>query len=171
MQTDILQSRLTQTGFIVQGPCRVKAVSIRNAASGVARVFLFDTDTVPVTATYSQTGATVTVTESAHGLNTGDTVSIGYSLDGSNRAATNGTYTITRTGADTFTITDPNSNTVSSSTDCYYVTGNNRWIFVRGIASTDIFNNYELLPGQGIRAKQKVYAVIANAISTSVFYG
>ena len=171
MQTDILQSRLTNSGWIVQGPCRVKGVSLRNAATGVGRVFLFDTNTVPVTASYGRSGTTVTVTKTAHGLQTGATVSLGFSLDGSNRAATNGTYTITRVDADTFTLTDYNTGTVSTSTTCYYVTGDNRWIWVRGLGDGDIYNNYELLPGEGIRAKQKVYAVISNVISTSVFYG
>jgi len=171
MQYDVQEARLTQSGWIVSVPCRIKGVNMRNAASGVGRVFFFDTDTTPVTASYGQSGTTVTVTKTAHGLNTGDTVSIGYSLDGSNKAATCGTYTITKTGADTFTITDPNSFTVSSATVCYYVTGNNRWIFVRGVAEGDIYNNYEIIPGEGLRAKQKVYAVISNIISTSVFYG
>ena len=171
MQTDILQSRLTQSGWIVQSACRIKGVSLRNAATGVGRVFLFDTDTTPVTAAYGRSGYTVTVTKTAHGLQTGDTVSLGFSLDGSNRSATCGTYQITRVDADTFTLTDYNTGTVSTSTACYYVTGNNRWLWVRGLADTDIYNNYELLPGQGIRAKQKVYAVINNVISTSVFYG
>lgn len=171
MQTDVKQSRLTASGWIVSQPCRVKGINMRNAASGVGRVFLFDTNVVPVTASYGQSGTTVTVTKTAHGLSTGDTVSIGYSLDGSNKAATCGTYTITKTGADTFTITDPNSFTVSSATVCYYVTGDNRWMFVRGLADGDIYNNYELIPGEGIQAKQKVYAVITTIISTSVFYG
>ena len=171
MQTDVKYSRLTQSGWMVSGPCRVKGVGLRNASSGVGRIFLFDTDTTPVTATYAQSTTTVTVTKTAHGLNTGDTVSIGYSLDGSNHAATCGTYTITRTGADTFTITDPNSATVSASTACYYVTGNNRWMWVRGLADGDIYNNFELFPAEGIQAKQKVYAVISNIISSSAFYG
>lgn len=171
MQTDVLQSRLTNSGWIVQVPSRVKAVSLRNASSGVGRVFLFDTSTVPVTATYERAGTLVTVTKSSHGLSTGDTVSLGFSLDGSNRAATCGTYTITKLTANTFTLTDPNTGTVSASTACYYVTGDSRWLWVRGLAEGDIYNNYELLPGQGIRAKQKVYAVISNIISTSVFYG
>jgi len=171
MQTDVLQSRLTNSGWIVQNACRVKGVSLRNAATGTGRVFLFDTNTIPVTASYGRSGTTVTVTKTAHGLQTGNTVSFGYSLDASNRAATNGSYTITVVDADTFTVTDYNTGTVTASTSCYYVTGDSRWLWVRGIADGDIYNNYELLPGQGIRAKQRVYAVISNIISTSVFYG
>ena len=82
MQTDVKQSRLTQTGWIVSQPCRVKGVSLRNSTAAVGRAFLFDTNTTPVTASYGQSTTTVTVTSTAHGLSTGDTVSIGYSQIG-----------------------------------------------------------------------------------------
>ena len=170
MQTDVKYSRLTQSGWIVSGPCRVKGVGLRNASSGTGRVFLFDTDTTPVTATYAQSTTTVTVTKTAHGLNTGDTVSVGYSLDGSNHAATCGTYTITRTGADTFTITDPNSFTVNSATTCYYVTGTNRWMYVKGLSAADQYVNYELIPGEGLQARQKVYVLVLGGMQSCIVY-
>ena len=170
MQTDIKQARLTQTGWIVQGPCRVKGVSLRNNASAVGRAFMFDTDTTPVTASYGQSTTTVTITSTAHGLQTGDTVSIGYVPDGSQRSATCGTYTITRTGADTFTITDPNSFTVTASTACYYVTGTNRWIYVKGLSAADQYINYEVLPGEGLQAKQKVYVFVLGGLQSCVVY-
>ena len=170
MQTDVKQSRLTQTGWIVQGPSRLKGTSLRSNGSAVGRVFLFDTDTTPVTATYGQSTTTVTITKTAHGLNTGDTVSIGYVPDASNRAATCGTYTITKTGADTFTITDPNSFTVTSSTACYYVTGTNRWIYVKGVGAADQYINYELIPGEGLRASQKVYVLVLGGMQSAIVY-
>mgnify|MGYP003343071453 FL=1 len=170
MQTDVKQSRLTQTGWIVSQPCRVKGVSLRSNGSATGRVFLFDTNTAPVTASYGQSTTTVTVTSTAHGLSTGDTVSIGYVPDGSQRAATCGTYTITKTGADTFTITDPNSFTVTSSTACYYVTGTNRWIYVKGVSAADQYINYELLPGEGLQAKQKVYVLVLGGMQSCIVY-
>ena len=170
MQTDVKQSRLTQTGWIVSQPCRVKGVSLRNSTAAVGRAFLFDTNTTPVTASYGQSTTTVTVSSTAHGLSNGDVVSIGYSPDGSQRSATCGQYQITKTGADTFTITDPNSTTVSSSTVCYYVTGNGQWLYVKGLSAADQFINYELLPGEGIRAKQKVYAIMSSSIQSCIVY-
>ena len=170
MQTDIKQGRLTQTGWIVQGPSRVKGVSLRSNGSAAGRVFLFDTNTAPVTASYGQSTTTVTVTSTAHGLSTGDTVSIGYVPDGSQRAATCGTYTITKTGADTFTITDPNSFTVTSSTACYYVTGTNRWIYVKGVGAADQYINYELIPGEGLQARQKVYVLVLGGMQSAIVY-
>ena len=170
MQTDVKQSRLTQTGWIVQGPCRIKGVSLRNSTAAVGRVFLFDTSTAPVTATYAQSTTTVTVTSTAHGLSTGDWVGIGYVPDGSQRSATCGQYQITKTGADTFTITDPNSTTVSSSTVCYYVTGSGQWLYVKGLSAADQFVNYELIPGQGIRAQQKVYTIMSSSMQSCIVY-
>ena len=172
MQTDVKQARLTQSGWIVQGPGRVKGVSLRSNGSAAGRVFLFDTTTAPVTATYGQSTTTVTITSTAHGLSTGDTVSIGYVPDASNRAATCGTYTITKTGADTFTITDPNSFTVTASTACYYVSGTNRWIYVKGVSAADQYINYELIPGEGLLARNKVYVnVLGGMQSCIVYYG
>ena len=85
MQTDVKQARLTQTGWIVSQPCRVKGVSLRNSTAAVGRAFLFDTNTTPVTASYGQSTTTVTVSSTAHGLSNGDVVSIGYVPDGSQR--------------------------------------------------------------------------------------
>ena len=170
MQTDVKQSRLTQTGWIVSQPCRVKGVSLRNSTAAVGRAFLFDTNTTPVTASYGQSTTTVTVTSTAHGLSNGDVVSIGYVPDGSQRAATCGTYSITKTGADTFTITDPNSFTVNSATTCYYVTGTNRWMYVKGLSAADQYVNYELIPGEGMQARQKVYAILNSSMQSCIVY-
>jgi hypothetical protein len=53
-----------------------------------------------LTGTYSQTGTTVTVTATAHGLITGNSV---Y-LDITSGTAVDGTYDVTVTGVDTFTV-------------------------------------------------------------------
>ena len=169
VQTDVKQSRLTQSGWIVSVPCRVKGVSIRNSTAAVGRVFLFDTTSVPVTAAYAQSGTTVTATKTAHGLVTGDVIGIGYVPDGSQRAATCGQYSITKVDADTFTITDPNSFTVSSSTVCYY-TPNGAWMYVKGLSAADQFINYELIPGEGLRAKNKVYVITSSSIQSCIVY-
>jgi hypothetical protein len=53
-----------------------------------------------LTGTYSQTGTTVTVTATAHGLNTGSSV---Y-LDFTSGTAVDGVYVVTVTGVNTFTV-------------------------------------------------------------------
>lgn len=74
---------------------------------------------VPLSGTYSRTGTLVTVTMTAHGMTTGQVAN----LDFTTGTATDGTYTVTVTGVDNFTVTD----TVSGATS-----GNvTRQIFIR----------------------------------------
>jgi hypothetical protein len=173
MQTDIRSARLTQSGWIVSSPTRIKGISVRaGGGSATGRTTLFDTSTVPVSATYTQSGTTVTVTSNAHGLTTGQSIAIAYYPNSSQISATNGNYTVTVTGVNTFTITDPNSNTQASSTTCLYAVGGNYLMFF-AIASGDIYQNYLDLPGEGLKAQQKVYAYLdsGEVYSATVFYG
>jgi hypothetical protein len=173
MQTDVRSARLTESGWIVSGPTRVKGISIRAGGGSVTgRATLFDTSTPPVSATYTQSGTTVTVTSTAHGLTTGQSIAIAYYPNSTQISATNGNYTVTVTGANTFTITDPNSNTQASSTTCLYAVGGN-YMILFAVASGDVYQNYLLLPGEGIKANQKVYAYLdsGEVYSVTVFYG
>nr|WP_241741201.1 hypothetical protein [Gemmobacter straminiformis] len=61
--------------------------------------------------TYAQTGTTITVTITAHGLVTGDSVPLTFTTG----TAASGTYTVTVTGANTFTVTSGTSATTSGS--------------------------------------------------------
>ena len=69
-----------------------------------------------MSATYSRSSNTVTVTATAHGLATGNQVDMSFSSG----AGTAGTYTITVTGADTFTYTDPVAGTTSGNCTVVY---------------------------------------------------
>ena len=169
MQTDVLCGHIHQSGYIVQQiGSRVKAISVRGGASA-AQFDLFSTSTAPVSATYAQSGATVTVTSTAHGLVTGQVIGISYQ-PGTGGAATSGNYAITRTGVDTFTVVSPNPNTVTAGAACDYVV-NGTWMMSLDLVAGDTFQNYFLLPGEGIRATQKVYALMNNLYSATVFYG
>ena len=169
MQTDVLSGHIHQTGYIVQQyPSRVKAISVRGTASA-GSFDLFSTATAPVAATYAQAGTAVTVTSNAHGLVTGQVIGISYSV-GTGGAATSGNYAITRTGANTFTIVSPNDNTITAGAVCDYVV-NGTWIMSLDLVAGDTFQNYFLLPGEGIRANQRVYALMTNLYSATVFYG
>ena len=64
-----------------------------------------------LSATYSRSSNTVTVTATAHGLSTGDLVDMSFSSG----SGTAGTYTITVTGANTFTYADPVGGTTSGN--------------------------------------------------------
>jgi hypothetical protein len=61
--------------------------------------------------TYSRTGTTVTVTITSHGLSTGMIAN----LDFTSGTATDGSYSVTVTGANTFTVTDSASGSTSGN--------------------------------------------------------
>jgi hypothetical protein len=170
MQTDVKQGHLNQSGFFVLGRNRVKGISFFGSGSD-ATLVLFDTTTAPVTAsvTYARSGTTVTVTKTAHGLITGDVVGIHFDSNTS-QSATDGNYSITRTGADTFTLTDINSGTITS-TAASYVSGGGRWLMTYEIDSTDTFSNAPFIPGEGVVAVNGIYALMTNIDSVQIYYG
>jgi len=170
MQYDVKQGHLNQSGFFVLGRNRVKGISFFGSGSD-ATLVLFDTTTAPVTAsvTYARSSTTVTVTKVAHGLVTGDVVGIHFDSNTS-QSATDGNYTITRTGADTFTLTDINSGTITS-TAAAYVSGGGRWLMTYEIDSTDTFSNAPFIPGEGVLAVNGIYALMTNIDSSQIFYG
>jgi len=171
MQYDVKQGHLNGSGLFVANRTRLKALTF-SGASGAAGVFvLFDTVTAPVSAsvTYGRSGTTVTVAKTAHGLTTGTVVGIHFA-NGTGGSATDGNYPITVTTADAFTITDINSGTITASPAAVYcATGN--WLLTEEPASTDVFNNFNLVPGEGILAKNGIYAYMSNIQAASIFYG
>ena len=171
MQYDVKQGHLNQSGFFVLGRNRIKGVSWYGLGSDGALV-LFDTTVAPVSVgvTYGRTGNLVTVTKTAHGLNTGDIVGIHFNT-ASNVAATDGNYSITRTGADTFTLNDINSGTVATSATAVYVTGVNRWLMTYENDATDTFSNAPVIPGEGVLAVNGVYAYMNNLGASQIYYG
>jgi len=168
MQYDVKQAHLNSSGYLVTYPVRVKGVSFAGSASAGTLV-LFDTSSTPVSSsvTYAQTANTVTVTKTAHGLTTGTVIGIHFATN-SGVSATDGTYVITKTGADTFTLTDVNSRSIAS-TAAVYVVG--KWLLTYETVATDIFTNVPFIPGEGIRAETGVYALMTNLDSAQIIYG
>jgi hypothetical protein len=118
---------------------------------------------------YGRSGTTVTVTKTAHGLLAGQTIGIDFDV-GSGGSATPGNYTIVTAAANTFTITDINSGTITGSPAAVYSTGN--WLMTFDVAANDIYNNGSSnIPGEGLLAQNGVYAYMVNMTAVSVFYG
>jgi hypothetical protein len=128
---------------------------------------VFDTTTAPVSATYARTAAVITVTKVAHGLVTGDVVGLAFAT-ASGTSGTNGNYSITRTGADTFTVTDINSGTIAGGTVALYST---LWVASYDIGAGDLFGNFALIPGEGILIKNGIYFNMTNITSANIYYG
>jgi hypothetical protein len=168
MQYDVKSAKLSGSGFLILGRTRLKQVGF--IGNGTAGSFdIFDTATAPVSATYARSGTTVTVTSSAHGLNTGDTVGISYAA-ATGVAAVSGNYQITKVNDNSFTITDLNSGSISGGTVCIYVSGGGRWLY--GLTTSTGVQPFQILvPGEGILASLGLYSHSSNIASLSVSYG
>lgn len=173
--SQIFQVSKRESGFAVLGPHRLKEFSIIGTTNE-GKVTIFDTDTAPVAGTYAQSGTTVTVTDNAHGLSTGDTVGICFE-SGTGGTATSGNYEITVTGVNTFTITMLNSDTITDDPACNYVANSGskqekpkRWLMCKGVAANDSFANTFHIPNSGFITKLGVYFLMSNLLEVDMFY-
>jgi len=169
MATDVKQAHINQSGFLVLGRNRVRALSYVGTSSA-GTLAVFDTATAPVTSgvTYGRAGTTVTVTKTAHGLTTGDVVGIHFEAFPS---ATDGNYVITVTGANTFTLTDINTGTITGSPAAVYVSGGGSWLLTYESSAADIFNNSPDIPESGVLAIKGVYAYMDSIAVANIYYG
>ena len=171
-QTDVKAAHLNQSGILVQSRCRLKQVTLAGNASQTGKMVFFDCLTAPVTTgNYGRSGTTVTVSSTAHGLNTGDLVGISFNTS-SNVSATDGNYPITKVDANTFTITDINSGTVTNTgTGCQYVTGNNRWVSTYETLAGATGTQQLLVPGEGVLCYQGIYVYMVYMGFCTIHYG
>ena len=172
MQTDVLASHLNQSGIAVSGRTRLKQITLAGNASQSGKIAFFDCTTAPVTtATYGRSGNTVTVALNAHGLVAGDKIGISYNPS-SGVSATDGNYVVATASANSFTITDPNSGTVTNAgTGCQYVTTNNRWLSTYETLSGATATQQLLIPGEGIVCYQGIYVYMANVGFATIHFG
>jgi hypothetical protein len=168
MQYDVKQGHLNESGFFVLGRNRIKAISY---FGGGATLVLFDTTVAPVTSsvTYARTGTLVTVSKTAHGLVTGDMVGIHFASN-AGASATDGNYSITRVDANSFTLNDINTGSITS-TAALYVSGVNRWLLTYETHSSDEFQNAPVIPGEGVLAANGIYAYMNAIDSAQIYYG
>ena len=171
MATNVKQAHINASGFLVMGRNRIRGLSFVGTATA-GELVMFDTTSAPVTSsvTYGRSGTTVTVSKTAHGLVTGDVVGIHFA-DGTGGTATDGNYSITRIDANSFSLTDINTGTITGSPAAIYVSGNNRWLLTYEVSATDIFNNAPEVPDQGVLAVNAIYAYMSNLSAVNIYYG
>ena len=166
-QTPVKQAHLNASGFMVLGRNRVKAISFTGSATA-GYVSLFDTTVAPVTtATYGRSGTTITVSSTAHGLVTGQVIGVDWAA-GTGGTATNGNYPVTVTNANTFTITDINSGSITAGAAMVYAS---RWLLTYDVAASDSFNNAPFIPSDGVIAVDGIYAQMSNVVACNIYYG
>lgn len=173
--SQIFQGHRHESGFVAMGRHRVKEVSLVGTASA-GLLDIFDTDVAPESGTYAQSGTTVTVTDTGHGLSTGDVVGISFSV-GTGGAAQPGNYEITVTTANAFTVTMLNSDTITGTPACRYVATtpqkgetNRRWLLSKHTSAADTFANTFGIPNQGFIVTKGIYFHMANLLEADVFY-
>jgi len=173
--SQIRQVSRRESGFALLGAHRLKVVSIVGTASA-GKLTIFDTDTAPVAGTYAQSGTTVTVTKTDHGLSTGDVIGICFAT-GTGGTATSGNYPITVTATNTFTITMLNSVTITGTPACNYVANSGagqakpkRWLMCKNVSASDIFANLFNIPGSGFATKRGTYFLMSNLFEADAFY-
>ena len=166
-QYDVKQAHINSSGFLVLGRSRVKGISYVGSATAGA-LTLFDTTLAPVTtATYGRSGTTVTITQAAHGLATGDSIGVDFGA-GTGGTATNGNYAVTVINSSTFTITDINSGSITAGASMVYAT---RWLLTYDVTAGDYFNNAPVIPNDGVVARYGVYAYMQNLTAVNIYYG
>jgi hypothetical protein len=165
MQTDILSAHINVSGQMLVGRNRLKGLAITGGGSA-GNMYLWDATSAPVAATYgrSSTGL-ITVTLNAHGLATGDQVGLIFAA-GTGGQGTTGNYTVTRTGANTYTVQDINVGSVTAGAAALQGT---KWITSVDIAANEVVTMP--LPGQGILCDNGIYATVTNLTGLTIFYG
>jgi hypothetical protein len=166
-QTNVKQAHLNGSGFFVMGRNRIKGISFTGTATA-GFVALFDTTTAPVTTgTYGRSGTTVTVSSTAHGLVTGDVIGIDFAA-GTGGTATNGNYPITRVDANSFTLTDINTGSITAGAAMVY---SSKWLLSYDTSATDVFNNSPVIASDGVLAVNGIYAYMSNVATCNIYYG
>lgn len=173
--SQIQQGHREETGFVVLGRKRLKEFSLVGTASA-GTLNVFDTDTAPIAGTYAQSGTTVTVTKTGHGLSTGDVVGIAFDT-GTGGSAQPGNYEITVTTANAFTVTMLNSDTITGTPACRYVATTpaanvspKRWLMSKHTSAGDTYANVFQLPNEGFICTYGAYFYMANLTEADVFY-
>lgn len=176
MQTDVLSSHLNASGLSYAGRTRFRGmIAVGTATAGTINIW--DSTTAPVTTgTYGRVGTLVTVTQTAHGLSTGQQVGITFGA-GTGGTATNGNYIVTVLTSSTFTITDINSGSITAGAACSYVAassvGVSPWVVSFDTAAVTAGANVLQLtfPGEGLLCHVGIYMQMANMTGVTAFYG
>lgn len=166
MQYDVKTAHLNGSGLLVLGRTRLKQLMYLGTGTA-GKIVYFDATVAPTAVTYGRSGTTVTVTHTAHGYSAGQSVGIDFAA-GTGGTATDGNYVIaTVPTADTYTITDINSGSITAGASALEGT---RWIAAYD-TSTAVQPIQALLPGEGVLVLNGIYAYCTNINFTSISYG
>jgi hypothetical protein len=161
MQYDVLSYHNTVSGVAVPFRTRLKGIVVSPSASSTLHVGVFNN--TYSTGTYTQSASTtITVTLTAHGLNTGDSVYLNCTTGNGD----SNVYSITKTGDNTFTVVSPTSETTSGAVRVY-----SQVLTEIDCATGTSF--YTLIPGEGVVGQDGLYVGLPSSgtVTSTIFYG
>ena len=160
MQTDVKSQYASASGLMIPFRTRVKAVFFGVATTTSGLVGLYDD--VSIAGTYARSTTTATVTAPNHGLIVGEWAFINWS--GGTNPANDFYKVLTVADANTFTVAVADAGDASGVATVY----NNVLVMSTVSASNDVFN---IVPGEGILARNGVRVFLENSITATVYYG
>ena len=156
MQYDVKSKYATASGVLIPFRTRIKAFFFGAATTSAGTVGMYDT--ASIAGTYARATTTATVTAVNHQLEVGDSVFLDWDL-------TDDFYTVaTVTNANTFTVTVANTGAASGSVTVY----NDVLVVTTVSTGNDVFN---IIPGEGILARNGVRIYLESSVPATVYYG
>jgi hypothetical protein len=145
-----------------------------DAASGANALGKYMTPQAAVSMTAAWSGGLLTVTQNAHGYATGNTVTIAATAGSTTFAAYNGTYVITVTGANTYTIAFAvNNGTITTGTaQLTGISNSGKAVVLWGnyIVRTSNFAAGSWAPGAAVTAKSGKFELAAGQANADGTY-
>lgn len=164
MQYDVKSKHMSSTGVAVNYRTRLKGAVVSANASAATRNTVF-ANNVTQTGTYGRSTNTVTVVITDHGLATGDRVWLDFSA-GTGGTATDNVYSVTVSDANTFTVTDSASGSITGNPAVS--------MYADILMEADSYNPTAfpvVIPGEGILATDGIFVGLVANVTTTVFYG
>jgi len=156
MQTDVKSKYATASGLLIPFRTRIKAFFFGAATTNAGTVGMYDT--FSISGTYARSTTTATVTAVNHQLEVGDSVFLDWDL-------TDDFYqVVTVADANTFTVTVANTGAASGDVTVY----NDVLVISTVSTGNDVFN---IIPGEGILARNGVRIYLESSVPATVYYG
>ena len=160
MQYDVKSQYATSSGLIIPFRTRLKAFLFGSATTSPGIVGMYDDSAI--SGTYTRATTTATVTAQNHGLIVGEYVFIDWS--GGSNPTDNFYQVATVTNDNTFTVTVTNSGDASGNALVY----NNVMVISKVTTANDVYN---IIPGEGILARQGIRIYLENSVTATIYYG
>ena len=171
MQYDVKSSHASVSGQVVDYEVRLKSITVTSGTASAREIALVN-PTTAITGTWDRPAGTpgpITVTITVDpatipdpGLATGDRVAIDFS----GSAMRDGVYEITVTGSTTITV--QSLTTGAASGTCSIYTANNILLEVDTYSTIGL---PILIPGEGIRCRNGIYAILGSSVTATLYYG